>query len=212
MMLAGFTDYQSREVDDKVWIIGSLIIAPLLLLEFLSETIQLVLYAVSIITILLVAILALKFKLVGEADIIALIFISFAEPPSLRNILTLVPPATIVILAGILSMGYIAYNVYYNWRNRATFPERTPLYLKIIAYMTMRMITSREYEEKRYMYTPANPLDPSFITKMNQSMETPTTEKFWAVVLLPYVTLLAIAFLIYIVLYYSYTFTFFSKG
>lgn len=202
LAIAGYTDYRKREIDDKVWVLGGLVVAPLVLLQVYSERL-LELYAVSLLAGVLTALFTLKFELMGEADAIALVFIAFAEPPNYQNVLTLIPFAAIVLLAGVSSLGFIAYNVYFNLREHASFPASTPFYLKLIAMTSMRLISREEYDRKRYMYAPVDTLTIQSLLKTQQTVETPGKDKFWALVYLPYVTLLSIGYLIYLVLSYA---------
>lgn len=185
---AGFSDYKTREVDDKVWIAGGLAVTPFILFEIGSGLIQLPLYLLSLATAFLVIVISWRLRLVGEADLIALGFIAYAEPPSLRSPLTVTPLASIVVLAGLASAAYILYNVFYNIKAGLSFPESTPLYMKITLLVTARLVTPEEYKSKSYMFAPTN--------------DSPQTQqdKVWATVYLPYTTLLAFGYFTYLLI------------
>lgn len=202
LVVAGLSDYKRREVDDKVWVLGGVLVFPLVLLQVFAERLPLELYIASILVGVLTAVLVLRFGMMGEADAIALVFIVFAVPPTLQNMLTLFPLASIVVLAGVASLGFVLYNVYYNLRGHASFPGGTPSYLKIIALMSMRFVKLEEYHRKSYMYAPVESLSIQSLMKAQQTAETPGKDKFWALVYLPYVTLLATGYLLYLFLKY----------
>lgn len=195
---AGLSDYKRRDVDDKVWIAGAVATAPLLRLDTMSS--EFMLYLLSLISTLLVCLLILRLKLMGEADAIALAFLAFAEPPSLGSVLTLYPSATVIAVTGLFSLAYAAYNVLLNLRRGVFFEEGVPLASRVAALAAMRLVTIEEYKRKSYMYTPVESLSGPLTLRPLEQHNPPLREKFWVLVGLPYVTLLAAGYAAYLLL------------
>lgn len=198
LAVAGYTDYRKREVDDKVWVVGSLATAPLLAATLSS--LRLDLYLVSLTLAASLALFVWKFKLMGEADAIALAFVGLAEPPSATSILTLIPLATIVTLAGLASLLYALYNVALNIAKKPRFDGETSLLRRLVMLATMRYVNLEEYRRRSYMYAPVQGLEASSLIRVPEGEAPPPSEEFWAVVGLPYVTLLAVGYLLYLAL------------
>ncbi len=200
LIAAGVSDYRTREVDDKIWLAGGLAAAPPLLYLYAKGFYAPELHLFSLLLALLVALLIQLARLAGEADAVALVFIGLFEPPTRVAPLCLMPPATAVVAAGVLALLYTLWNAAENVRRGALEAlEGQSLPVKIAALLTMRYVTREEYLAKQHMYTPSSGErgEPLLSIAVKQLENLPRAERFWASVLLPYVTLLAAGLLIY---------------
>jgi len=200
LLAAGVSDYRTREVDDKVWVAGSLAAAPPLLYLHAKGYYVLELHLLSLLLALLVALLTQLARLAGEADAIALVFIGLFEPPTRATLPCLMPPAAVVVAAGALALLYTLWNAAENIKRGALEALRgqSPL-VKIAVLLTMRYVTREEYLAKQHMYTPSfsERGEPLLRIAVEPPENLPAAERFWANVLLPYVALLAAGLLVY---------------
>jgi preflagellin peptidase FlaK len=200
LLAAGVSDYKTREVDDKIWLAGGLAAAPLLLYLHIRGFYALELHLLSLLLALLVALLTQLARLAGEADAIALAFIGLFEPPTRMTLPCLIPPASAVIAAGVLALLYTLWNAAENIRRGALEALRgQSLPTKVAALLTMRYVTAEEYVAKQHMYIPSSGArgEPLLRVAVKPAENIPPAERFWASVLLPYVSLLAAGLLVY---------------
>lgn len=201
LVAAGISDYKTREVDDRVWVVGGLATAPLLLYLYAKGYYVLELHLLSLLLALLVALLTQLARLTGEADAIALVFIGLFEPPVRTSLLCFMPPVTVVVAASVLALFYALWNATVNIRRGALkVLERQSLLMKMAALLTMRYVTREEYLARQYMYAVSSnekgePL--LRVSPVEPPGNPPPLERFWASVLLPYVALLAAGLLLY---------------
>ena len=204
LLYAGYQDYKTREIDDRTWIYPAILLAPLTFFEVYNrDPMYLELYLASVLFGLATALMVLRLGLMGEADAIAFAYISLFEPPS-DGLLAFQPLVSVVIFSFIPTLLYVSYNLYWNLRRGSFKGYEASLPTKLLAFLTMRYITRRQYEEKRYMYFPStrkqgDRLVIEFSPTITESIDEPELEEFWATPLLPYVTFLSIGCLIYAV-------------
>ncbi len=204
LMVAAVSDIRTREVDDRVWILGGLVLAPFVAYELLYGYASLVLYILSVAVGLGYAVLIWFLGVMGDADVLALAFISVFTPP--LRLTPCLSSALAVVLDSI--PGVIAYailNVYYNLRSGAGFRGyEAGLLSRIYAFLSMRYVDKEEYSGKRYMYAPGYTVEKGRrVIRPRLGVDEGDAEEFsggWAVVYAPYVAVLAAGFAVYVLL------------
>lgn len=205
LWVAAYQDFRTREIDDKVWIAGTLLATPLLAAELASGRIVLQLYLLSLAVSLALAVLSLKLGLTGEADAIAFAFLGFFEPPRLSPLFA-VPLGTILLLSLVPTAFFAAYNVYWNLGKPQKFEGyRLNTLERLVALVAMRYVSREEYERYSYMLAPATRVDADGLkieigVGIPGRAEPPSLPGFWATALAPYVTFIALGYSAYLAL------------
>jgi preflagellin peptidase FlaK len=206
LAVAGYQDFIYREIEDKTWLYASVFLAPLTLLELAGNYAYLRLYLVSLLLGVLISLVSLRFKLAGEADAIAFTFISAFELPH-PTPLSLLPLGSVIILSLAPTIAYMCYNLYWNIKRGGSFLgyDAGPL-TKAVAVVTMRYISQEEYERRKHIFIPAtrkkgDHLSIEISPAIPGNIEKPELEEFWAVTLAPYVSFLAVGYLLYTLLH-----------
>lgn len=208
LFIASLSDYKSREIDDKVWILGSIPLFAILVYRLYAGSIGLLLYLASL-TISAILTATIWFTgIMGEADAIAILFIGLFYPPEPKQMFSLCPFPVISVIFNslIIATFYIAYNLLLNisvLKKENVFDEyEASLLAKIFALTTLRYIDKREYRAKKYMYAPAEAVKNEKKTLLfnltipEEEAPEPPSEKFWAVVYLPYVLFITVGYIL----------------
>ncbi len=204
LLVAGVSDVRTREVDDRVWLLGGLVLAPFVAYELVYGFVSPLLYLVSVAVGLGYAGLIWFLGVMGEADVLALAFISLFTPPlaftpCLSSALAVVLDSVPVVLV------YALYNVYYNLRRGAGFEGyEAGILSRLYAFASMRYISGDEYRARRYMYAPGYVVEGGRrVIRPQLGVVDDSGEGFeggWAVVYAPYVAVLAAGFGLYVLL------------
>jgi len=198
LFIASLSDYKSREIDDKVWILGSIPLSIILIYRLYVGSIIFPLYLASLIISVMLAATIWYTGIMGEADAIAIFFIGLFYPPTPKHLFSLCPFPIISVIFNslIIALIYALYNLFLNiskLKKENIFKEyEISLFAKILALATMRYIDKKEYKAKKYMYAPAETRKNGkktllFNLTVTEETPEPPDEKFWAVIYLPYV-------------------------
>ena len=204
LAVAGWSDYRSREVDDRVWAAGAAVLAPLMVYEAYVGAVHVALYVVGAVVGLVVAGLFWLLGAMGEADVIELAFISLLTPP--RGFSVCLSPALSVVVDSLpLVVLYALYNLAWNLRAGRDLFEGYDAGVgeKLYALLGMRYVSREEYERHRYMYAPGYVVeDGKRRIRVQLSVEEGGGgfEGGWALVYMPEVAVLAAGFAVYAVL------------
>lgn len=203
LFLSGWSDYRTREVSDFYWIAGAGIAGPLLAYLYLHGYYDVRLHLSSMLVAVALSAAARSLRIAGGADILAFIFIGVFEPPACYHPLTLFPLATTVIFAGAAALALSFHNALSNLEHGALSAlEGYPVLWKAVVLLTMHYVTREEFSAKSYMFIPSTDERgrPQLTLSAKPSDPPPGLERFWASVLLPYVSLLAFGFSVYYIL------------
>lgn len=206
LLLSGWSDYKTREVSDLYWVAGAALAGPLLAYLYVNQYYHGQLHLLSITIAAFLSLVAWKLKIAGEADALAFMFIGVFEPPTCYNPLTVFPLAATVLFSGVAALAASVYNAFENVRRGALSElQGFSTFSKAVFLLAMRYVTREEFEKKSYMFIPSTDEKgrPRLKLTTEPAEPPPGLEKFWAAVLLPYVSLLAIGFLAYSLLVHA---------
>jgi len=205
---AGVSDYRTRTIDNRIWLVGSLAAAPPLLYLYTKGFYAPVPHLLSLALALLLARRLWRARLagrpIGEADPVAWVFLGLFEPPiriaplCFRGIIMVIifglpVPAVMSIVVFVLMPLCMLWDAAKNVRGGALETLKgQSLRAKISALLRMRYVTREEFLTKQHMYIPPSERGEPLPGKLEN-----LPPRFWAKVLLPYVTLLAAGLLIY---------------
>uniref|UniRef100_A0A7C4H3Y0 Prepilin peptidase n=1 Tax=Thermofilum pendens TaxID=2269 RepID=A0A7C4H3Y0_THEPE len=200
LLLSGWSDYRTREVSDSYWVAGAAAAGPLLAYLYVHRYYYWQLHLLSILFAALLSAAVWRLRITGEADALAFIFIGVFEPPTCYHPLTLFPLASTVLFSGAAALAISLYNAIENVSRGALHELRGySVFSKAAFLLALRYVTREEFEKKSYMFIPSTNEkgEPQLTLTTEPAPPPPGLEKFWASVLLPYVSLLAIGFLAY---------------
>ncbi|MEM3502124.1 MAG: A24 family peptidase C-terminal domain-containing protein [Candidatus Bathyarchaeia archaeon] len=162
---SAWSDFKTREVSDRVWIIYLPISSILLSLRLVSNPQLIHIYAASIIITVGISILMFQTGLFGGADLKALICLSVALPTHPTPNRALVPPVnpifplTVLYNAYLLSLSVIVYVLAKNleWRlvkKKSLFniTMKMPTWTLLLTILTGYKTTYKSLREKPYLY------------------------------------------------------------
>ena len=144
LLYASYQDIKKREVDDKVWIIALIAAMPLTIyLLLLKSRIVLIIYAMSLVTALVLGFFIAYFELMGGADIKALFVLGLTVLPQSLEVFDI--PSLAIFTNGVIfslvTIPYIVIRNLVNWKKFGKiFDINLPLSRKIILFF----ITYRE--------------------------------------------------------------------
>ncbi len=211
LLVASIGDLRSREIDDKVWLYGSIPLVVVTGYRLWIGDIDYRLYAINVTIGLILALVIWVARIMGEADAIAMVFLGLFFPPKTILGYTFCPLPIITVLANsiLAALIYTFYNIYVNIRRirgKNVFSKYdSSLLEKLLAIISMRYISREEYHSKPYAYMPSEK-ETGGVRKIvfnlsigDESMEAPG-ENFWAVVYLPFIFFMLLGYILTLVI------------
>ncbi len=151
MLIAAYSDVKTRLIDDEVWVLASTLSLPIALYQLLmAPALVRILYALSALTAVLVAVALNRAKMLGGADVGALIVIGLAEVPRIGEVFP--PSLSVIFNAALLS---ISYALFILARNVARIARGEDLFegvhasqlTRILALITAMKVSVEELEK-----------------------------------------------------------------
>ena len=209
LVYASYSDFRSREVDDKVWIALCALSAPLTLLELLELSRgMLLLYALSSYTAFTVGLALSAFELMGWADFLALACIGITTPPGGGAFLTAIPAISVLVNSLLASLTYplylLARNLHMALRGEDLFKGIKASKLeKALAIMTLTKVSAREYSEKRDFYSIAEVEAGgikrlSFHVRIREAHPVEVEDSVWVSPYMPFILFITVGYLLHI--------------
>jgi len=163
LTIASYMDVKSREIEDYVWYLMLIASIPLLIFRFntlIGNAPLLLLYLISLVTGISVALILYKFTLMGGADAKALIVLSINEIPLLhKDPLSLLPPLSIFVNSTLFSLSVIPFilarNTLYLLTRGSLFKgfEKEDIKKKVLCFLTAYKVPFDTYLKNKYMYS-----------------------------------------------------------
>ncbi|MGC9136726.1 prepilin peptidase [Caldivirga sp.] len=199
LMVAGIEDYKSRLINDKYWI-PAIIAVPLVIYSVVSNTIIEGEYIIDVMIGIILAASIYVGKFMGEADSIAILLISLATPPPLiLNPVLLIlnlPIISILINSFIPTMALMLINVYINVKNSSKCSND----LNLTQLILLRCSSVESILRKPLAYSsPGSSLIRAGSDAESYVANLPKDAWVWMQYNYPYVFILAISYVIYIV-------------
>jgi len=213
--IAAYQDLKTREIDDKIWIVilavnGAFTAFELWFYHSLS-LIYLMLYLISVAVGLAIAAVMHFGKMMGGADVKALIVLSLTETPKFRYIygyVSIVPSLAILTNTVIISL-FAPLFIFLNNARKINYlysdlcPDESTL-KKLIALFALTKVSSKEYEKNKHKYAIAERRDGSckriilslFLVERDSDVQ-PSGE-VWVSYLLPYILFIFLGYLCYV--------------
>lgn len=158
LFLASYQDLKTREIDDRLWYVLIGLNGALTTLQFASkDSPDILIYAVSVVIGLGIALAVHFASLMGGADVKAIMALSLTETPlTLNGIFSLVPSVAIVTNAILISLaGPLAMLVRNLRRGRGLFKDLCPdepRWKVALALLTLTKVSLEEYKKNSYKY------------------------------------------------------------
>ncbi|RLE99308.1 MAG: hypothetical protein DRJ57_02475 [Thermoprotei archaeon] len=207
---AAYSDFRTREVDDRIWVLLCAISAPATLLQLARlDPPALLAYVASSYTAFSLGLALSAFELMGWADFLALACIGLITPPAGRGPISSIPALSVLVNSLIAS---IAYPLYLLARNLAAAARGERIFEgveagaleKALALLTLTRIPAEEYERRKDFYSLAEKLEDGrrclvFSLRIGgEELPAPHADKVWVSPYVPYVAMIAAGYLMYL--------------
>lgn len=211
--IAAYQDLKTREIDDKIWIVILAVNGAFTAFElwFYHSLIYLMLYLISVAVGLAIAAVMHFGKMMGGADVKALIALSLTETPKFRYIygyVSVIPSLAILTNTVILSL-FAPLFIFLNNVRKIDYlyndlcPDESTL-KKLIALFALTKVSLKEYEKNKHKYAIAERRDGSCKRIMlSLSLEEKDSDvqfsgEVWVSYLLPYILFIFLGYLCYV--------------
>lgn len=208
---AAYSDFKTREIDDRVWVTLCTVSAPLVLFQLLElERKMLIAYVFSMYLAFLLGFSLSAFKLWGWADFLALACIGLTTPPPAEGgVLSLLPSISTLVNSLLVSCVYplflLAENLYLIAKGERVFESvEASLPVKVIALFTLRNIPAHVYFRRRSFYSLAERIEGGKrrialrIGVEGEESAQPCSTRVWVSPYMPFVAMLAIGYAIHL--------------
>lgn len=208
---AAYSDFRTREVDDRVWVLLSAVSAPLTILQLAAlDRMALLAYVLSSYAAFSLGLALSAFDVMGWADFLALACVGLTTTPVGRGPISSIPALSVLVNSLVASLSYPLYLLA---RNLAAVARGERLFKdveagaleKALALLTLTRVPAEEYEGRRDFYTLAEKVEEGrrrllFSLKIEGGeAPAPRGAEVWVSPYVPYVAMIAAGYLLYLV-------------